>query len=63
MMPFDNPAKISDADKLAVGAYMLARNGNMKPDTQLPTGGGQHADKVNAAHPQGVKTSRSTGRI
>lgn len=40
MMPFDNPAKISDADKLAIGAYMLARNGNMKPDTQLPTGGG-----------------------
>ena len=40
MMPFDNPAKISDVDKLSIGAYMLTRNGNMKPDTQLPTGGG-----------------------
>lgn len=40
VMPFDNPAKINDADKLAVTAYMLARNGNMKPDGQLPVGGG-----------------------
>ena len=40
MMPFDNPAKISDADKLAIAAYMLTRNGNTKSDTQLPAGGG-----------------------
>ena len=40
MMPFDNPSKISDADKLAISAFMLERNGSMKPDAQLPANGG-----------------------
>ena len=40
MMPFDKPDKITDADKLAIAAYMLTRNGNVKADVQLPPGGG-----------------------
>ena len=40
MMPFDNPRKIDDADKLAISAFMLERNGSMKPDAQLPARGG-----------------------
>lgn len=39
MMPFDNPAKIGDADKTAIVAYMLVRNGNMKAGATLPLGG------------------------
>jgi len=40
MMPFDNPQKMGDADKLAVAAFMLERNRSLKPDGQLPAGGG-----------------------
>jgi mono/diheme cytochrome c family protein len=39
LMPFDNPAKIDDAQKTAVLAYMLVRNGNLAPAAQLPPGG------------------------
>lgn len=41
LMPFDNPAKIDDAAKTAVTAYMLARNGNLKAGQTLPVGGDQ----------------------
>jgi hypothetical protein len=41
LMPFDNPAKIDDAAKTAVVAYMLVRNGNLKPGQSLPAGGDQ----------------------
>lgn len=45
MMPFDKPDKITDADKLAIAAFMLERNGNLKADSQLPAGGGAVAIK------------------
>lgn len=35
LMPFDNPQKMTDAEKLAVVAYMLVRNGNWKADATL----------------------------
>ena len=41
LMPFDNPAKIDDGAKTAVVAYMLVRNGNLKPAQSLPAGGDQ----------------------
>lgn len=31
LMPFDDPAKMSDDEKLAVTAYMLMRNGDLQP--------------------------------
>jgi len=41
LMPFDNPAKIDDASKTAIVAYMLVRNGSLKPDASVPRGGDQ----------------------
>ncbi|HZF80823.1 MAG TPA: c-type cytochrome [Rubrivivax sp.] len=43
LMPFDNPAKIDDAAKTAIVAYMLARNGTLKPSASLPSGRNQIA--------------------
>ena len=34
LMPFDNPQKMTDAEKMAVVAFMLARNGNWKADAK-----------------------------
>jgi mono/diheme cytochrome c family protein len=45
LMPFDDPAKIDDAAKTAIIAYMLVRNGNLKPEASVPTGGDQTAIK------------------
>jgi cytochrome c len=45
LMPFDNPAKIDDAAKTAIVAYMLARNGNLKDGASIPPGGDQTAIK------------------
>ena len=45
VMPFDKPDKINDADKLAIAAFMLERNRTIKPDAQLPAGGGAIAIK------------------
>jgi mono/diheme cytochrome c family protein len=45
MMPFDDPRKIGDADKLAITAFMLERNGNLDPRARLPDGGGSVAIK------------------
>ena len=45
LMPFDNPAKIDDASKTAIVAYMLVRNGNLKPDGNVRPGGDQTAIK------------------
>lgn len=45
LMPFDNPAKIDDADKTAIIAYMLVRNGSLKAEESLPVGGNQAAIK------------------
>ncbi len=45
LMPFDNPAKIDDAGKTAIVAYMLVRNGNLKPGDSVPSGGNQTAIK------------------
>ena len=45
LMPFDNPAKIDDAAKTAIVAYMLVRNGNLKPGESVPGGGNQTAIK------------------
>ena len=39
LMPFDDPAKLNDAQKTAVTAYMLARNGSLAPAGTLPAGG------------------------
>jgi mono/diheme cytochrome c family protein len=41
LMPFDNPAKIDDKAKAAIVAYMLVRNGNLKPGETMPPGGNQ----------------------
>ena len=41
LMPFDNPAKIDDVAKTAIVAYMLVRNGNLKPGESVPNGGNQ----------------------
>jgi cytochrome c len=41
LMPFDNPAKIDDAAKTAIVAYMLVRNGSLKPAAAVPSGGDQ----------------------
>lgn len=35
MMPFDDPTKLSDEDKWAVTAYMLANHGAMPPSAAL----------------------------
>jgi mono/diheme cytochrome c family protein len=35
LMPFDDPTRVSDADKLAVTAYILARHGAMEEDKAL----------------------------
>ena len=35
LMPFDNPQKITDEDKLAVTAFVLVSNGTLKPDQTL----------------------------
>lgn len=40
MMPFDDPNKLSDAQKTAIAAYMLVRNGSLPAATTLPLGGG-----------------------
>ena len=45
LMPFDNPAKIDDAAKTAIVAYLLVRNGNLKPGDSVPSGGNQTAIK------------------
>ncbi len=45
LMPFDDPAKIDDAAKTAIIAYMLVRNGNLKAEATVPTGGDQTAIK------------------
>lgn len=45
MMPFDNPSKLKDGDKTAIVAYMLVRNGTLKPPVTLPLGGNQVAIK------------------
>jgi mono/diheme cytochrome c family protein len=39
MMPFDDPAKVNDAQKTAIAAYMLYRNGTLTSAASLPTGG------------------------
>jgi|688.fasta_scaffold104470_4 cytochrome c len=39
LMPFDDPAKLNDSQKTAVVAYMLVRNGSLRPGVTLPTGG------------------------
>ncbi len=41
LMPFDDPAKIDDKGKTAIVAYMLVRNGNLKPGDTVPLGGNQ----------------------
>lgn len=38
-MPFDDPAKIDDAAKTAIIAYVLVRNGSLKPEASVPNGG------------------------
>ncbi|MCU0949859.1 MAG: cytochrome c [Burkholderiaceae bacterium] len=39
MMPFDDPSRLDDAQKTAISAYILVRNGNLPADATLPTGG------------------------
>jgi hypothetical protein len=41
LMPFDDPAKVDDKGKAAIVAYMLVRNGNLKPAETLPPEGNQ----------------------
>ncbi len=41
LMPFDNPAKVDDTAKVAIVAYMLVRNGNLKPGETMPPGANQ----------------------
>jgi|GEM_PF-295827 len=39
LMPFDDPAKLTDAQKTSITAYMLVRNGTLPAGATLPTGG------------------------
>ena len=39
LMPFDDPAKLDDTAKTAITAYILAQNGNLRPQQSLPSGG------------------------
>jgi mono/diheme cytochrome c family protein len=39
LMPFDDPNKISDADKTAIAAFMLVKNGDLPANANLPVGG------------------------
>jgi mono/diheme cytochrome c family protein len=39
LMPFDDPAKINDAQKTAIVTYMLVRGGSLPAATTLPNGG------------------------
>jgi mono/diheme cytochrome c family protein len=41
LMPFDDPAKVDDAGKTAIVAYMLVRNGNVQANVSMPRGGDQ----------------------
>jgi mono/diheme cytochrome c family protein len=45
LMPFDDPAKIDDAAKTAIIAYILVRNGDLKPGASVPNGGDHTAIK------------------
>lgn len=45
LMPFDDPSKLNDAQKTAVAAFMLHRNGNLAADASLPVGGNAVAIK------------------
>ncbi len=38
MMPFDDPTRLADAQKLAITAYMLANHGAMASDATLDAG-------------------------
>ena len=39
LMPFDDPMKISDADKTAIAAFMMVKNGDLPASANLPLGG------------------------
>jgi hypothetical protein len=39
LMPFDDPAKINDAEKTAIAAFMLVKNGDLPSSANLPLGG------------------------
>jgi len=41
LMPFDDPTKLDDTAKIAITAYILSQNGNLKPHQSLPPGGDQ----------------------
>ena len=45
LMPFDDPAKLDDTAKTSVLAYILVRNGSLKPEASVPKGGDQTAVK------------------
>lgn len=45
MMPFDDPSKLNDSQKTAIVAYMLVRNGTLRPGANLPLGGDLSAIK------------------
>jgi len=45
MMPFDDPSKLNDSQKTAIVAYMLVRNGTLRPGANLPPGGDLSAIK------------------
>ncbi|CAM8629248.1 hypothetical protein MCEMSEM52_00499 [Burkholderiales bacterium] len=39
LMPFDDPNKIGDTEKTAITAFLLVKNGDLSPATNLPVGG------------------------
>jgi len=45
MMPFDDPSKLNDSQKTAIVAYMLVRNGTLRPGATLQLGGDLSAIK------------------
>jgi mono/diheme cytochrome c family protein len=45
MMPFDDPNKIGDADKLAITVFLMVKNGDLPAASTLPPGGNASAIK------------------
>jgi mono/diheme cytochrome c family protein len=39
LMPFDDPNKIGDAEKTAITSFLMVKNGDLPPASNLPVGG------------------------
>ena len=39
LMPFDDPNKIGDVEKTAITSFLMVKNGDLPPASNLPVGG------------------------